>query len=194
MLALLLLLACEDADEPRPEPPPSPCDAPFREDAAREERVRALLEGVEETRSLARTSAIFCFGVREISVVTTDAELMIDERPDDPEVAARVAHLLEHVVRGYPMSDEPGGDCDERLETALDREASALALELRTRRALNVTAPRTRFEFEQAYFEHTEPEATEIIDRWLHEHPAGGPGVEGLAIAYRERCEALQRH
>lgn len=193
MLALLVLLACEETPK-APEPAVvNRCDAPFREDAAREERIRGLLEGVEETRTLARTSAIFCFGVREISVVTTDAELMIDERPDDPEVAARVAHLLEHVARGYPMTDEPGGDCDARLETALDKEASALALELRVRRALHVTEPRTRFDFEEDYFELTEAEATELIDRWLHDHPTGGPCVEGLAIAYRERCEALQR-
>jgi hypothetical protein len=199
VLAVLALLFSSACDEPEPAsaPPPaepaeeSACDAPFREDAAREARVRDLLASVAETERLARARATFCFGVRDISVVTTDAELIIDGRPDDREVAARVAHLLHHVVDGYPMTDEPGGDCGERVETALDREASALALELRTRRALDVTDPRTRFDFEESYFSLDEPEATESIDRYLHEHPTGGPGVEGLAIAYRERCEAL---
>lgn len=190
----IALIACDDSDVASESAlPTSACDAGYRQDAVREERLRTLLDSATETVSLARARATFCFGVRDISVVTTDAVLVLDERPSDPEVAARAAHLLLHVVEGYPMTDEPGGRCDERVEIALDREAQALALELRTRRALGVTTPRTRFDFEKTYFELDEPAATRSIDRYLHEHPEGGPGVEALAIAYRERCEALAR-
>ncbi len=173
-----------------PTGPAAPCPPGFLEPLGRSgavlARLRATDEGARWLGELGQTEIRLCFGAVDVPVVSEDRVLMLDARADDVETAARVGHLVAHVVRGMPFPAEvlPDADCDAVVERALAAEAQAYGLELRLRRALGLSEP--RYEFEPA-FHAGGGEAT--ILGYLREHPEGGPNVDGLATAYRERCE-----
>ena len=79
---------------------PERCPAGFASDAERSRRILALIGHTE--------SASLCFGSATDSVVRADGLLMLDVRQQDPALAARVAHLLDHLDKPAPG---PGPDC-----------------------------------------------------------------------------------
>lgn len=115
---------------------------------------------------------------------------MLDSGQEEAAAAARMGHLLVHVAERTAL-DAPGeAGCDAWVDAALASEARAFSLELRLRRLFGAAEP-SGFEFEAAYFD-APPEAREaLVLRYLREHPEGGPGVDGLASGYAERCRAL---
>ncbi len=179
------------------EGPAPPCPAGFFDQLGRAEALRAALGGTEEGRAileaLGPTEVRFCFGVVDVPVVQDERVLLLDRRQDDPELAARTGHLLHHVVRGAPMPDaiEPDADCGALVREALAREARAYALELRLRRALGVRG--ARYEFETPFFAAPAGEGEGVVLEYLLAHPDGGPGLDGLGAAYRQRCEVQRR-
>ncbi len=140
----------------------------------------ALLRGTE--------SVHWCFCDGDSSVVVAQRFLILRRSDPDPAVAARAAHLLDHVVQGPPLRPTARGaglDCEARVDAALGREAEAYALELRIRDALH--AGPSEYEFEVAYRRDADVDA---IATYLRAHPDGAPGLDGLASAYRRVCEA----
>lgn len=174
--------------------PAPPCPAGFVDQQARGERLLGLLATVDEGRALVDAlfgrEVRFCFGSIDVPMVAGERVLLFDARAGDAEAAARAGHLLHHVVHGAPLPREIARDaaCDALVRDALRREATAYALELRLRRALGVT--QARYEFEAAYFAAADARAGErAIEAYLVAHPDGGPGIDALGAAYRERCE-----
>ncbi len=173
---------------------PSTCPKGARQDEPRRQRLLSmLLAAGEESRRLAlrgRDKVRFCFMERKHSVVTTEGKLLLDPRWQDGELAARVGHLLFHVVEGLPYRDR-GTDsrtCQARVAEALRREAQSLALELRLRKALQVGKPTVAFEFTAEVRSAPEGERTEVIYAYLQAHPHGGPGIDALGAGYLARC------
>jgi len=174
--------------------PGSPaCPPGARHDEPRRQRLLALLLGAgEEARSLAvrgRDKVRFCFVERDHSAITTDGRLLLDPRQPDHELAARVGHLLHHAVQGSPYRDDGSRDCRARVDEALRREAQALALELRLRRALGVERPLLAAEIHRQFRSAPEAERPGIIFAYLQAHPHGGPGIDALGAGYLARCQ-----
>ena len=113
----------------------------------------------------------------------------MDARLGDGEAAARLGHLLLHLIDGEPLDLAGTGTCSEKVARALDAEATALATELRLRRALGVDAPVVRFEMESAFWAAPEAERTTLVRGYFDTHPDGAPGVRPLARLYTSRCE-----
>jgi len=177
--------------------PAPPCPFGFVEGvgerARLEERLRATDEGAALLDALA-VNVRYCLGEIDHPVVQDGRVLVLDRRAERPARAARVAHLLHHVVHGLPMPDPlpPAPDCDALVARALDREAEAYALEATLRAAFE--APPTRYEFEPAVRAASDrTERVAIVRRYLAEHPDGAPGIDPLGAAYRQRCEAASR-
>jgi hypothetical protein len=98
-----------------------------------------MLTETEAAGLLQDTESVhWCFCDGDSSVVVAQRFLILRRRDPDPAVAARAAHLLDHVVQGPPLRPAPnkaeGQDCEARVDAALGREAQAYALELRIRR------------------------------------------------------------
>lgn len=174
-----------------PTGPAGPCPHGLVESLGRAARVVAALratdEGARWLRRLGQTEVRLCFGAVDVPVVTEDRALLLDARTDDAECAARVGHLVAHVVEGMPMPAriEADADCPALVDRALVAEAEAYAVELRLRRALGLTEP--RYEFEADF--HASPQQGEAtILAYLRAHPEGGPGLDGLGAAYAQRC------
>ena len=171
------------------------CPEAFALDEARAARVLDTLAASPSSRSLAaRASELeptLCFGPADISLVRTDRVLLVDRRLPDDEAAARVAHLLLHLVDGPPLRvPRSVRDCDAAVARAMDAEAVALARELDVRRELGVTRPVIRYEPEDAFRRAPAPERATLVREWLRAHPLGGEGVDALRPAYDARCRA----
>ncbi len=151
-----------------------------------EPRAQALRERLTGTEAESYVDAPhqICFSVRDSAVVTSDGAVMLPRDGDETALAARLGHLLEHVVRG---TLRPGTDCDVLVHEALQREASAYALEIRLRDRFGLGAA-DFVDLETAYRREGE---TGILN-WLIEHPEGGVGVDALGRSYQDRCEAGQ--
>lgn len=175
-----------------PTGPAGPCPSGFLEPLGRGaqviERLRATDEGARWLRELGDTEVRLCFGTIDVPVVSEDRALLLDARADDAETAARAGHLIAHVVRGmpFPARVSADADCAAVVDGALAAEAQAYAVELRLRRALGVAGG--RYEFEQAFWAAGDAGEAQIL-RYLREHPDGGPGLDGLGTAYRQRCD-----
>lgn len=193
-IVLLALTGCARKAEP------ASCPAGFAADEARarrtEERLRATSEGARLLERARGRETLVCFGPTDVSAITTTGMILLDARPGEAEIAARLGHLLLHAVDGLPMAEpikaSDARDCYARVREALALEARAFALELRLRRELGVGAgeePRTvPYEFEEPFWQ-AEPEAREpLVLRYLEEHPHGGPGVDAIAAGYASRC------
>lgn len=195
-VSALAVVACAAAAFAACESRGDECPPGTRRDDSRARAVSALLATTREGQGLlardARRDRPICFAAIDETVARDDGVIVLDDRASDRESAARLGHLLHHVIEGPPLDDRAGTtDCDARVETALAREATAYALELSLRRSLAVAAPRARYPFEPAPGEPLPP--AESIASWLASHPDGGSGVPPLARAYRERCEAASR-
>lgn len=185
------LLASEGGEPAHGSAPAPPCPAGFLDQIGRGDRLRRLLGSTEEGRALLErvraTEVRICFGPIDVPVVTDDRVLLLDSRGDDAELAARTGHLLAHVADGapFPAAIPADADCEHVVRDALAREAAAYALEIRLRRELGVAG--RRYAFEDAYV------ATDAGERailaYLVAHPEGGPGLDPLGSAYRQRCE-----
>lgn len=152
-------------------------------DEPRAEQLRARLRGTEAASYLDAPHHI-CFSVRGPAVVVNaSAVVLLPRDGDDAALAARLGHLLEHVVRGT-LRDDPNASCDDLVGEALEREASAYALELRLRDRFEL-GPADFVDLEAAYRAEGE---RGILD-WLVAHPEGGAGIDALARSYLERCE-----
>jgi hypothetical protein len=172
----------------------APCPERFVDHPGREHTIRGLLGSTDEGRRILReTESIavrFCFGEIRVPVVMTEGNvLMLDASDGDASLAARAGHLLDHVAHGSPFPErlERGADCDQVVRRALHAEARAYALELRLRRALGPLE--VRYEFERDFFSRGE----RAIYDYFVSHPNGGPAVDPLASAYRQRCETESR-
>ncbi len=131
---------------------------------------------------------LVCFGQVDLSVVTTEGIVLFDKTLDDDEGAARLGHLLAHIVDGMPMANPRDADCEAQVNDALHLEAKTLSLELRLRRDLHVRAKRQVYEFEDRYWATEEPIREQFLWDYLRDHPDGGPGLDALANGYAKRC------
>lgn len=175
-----------------------PCPTGTREDAAREGRVRALLETLPDGAALSRRvpSARLCFGAQAVPATTPDRRLLLDAAAGDAESAARVRHLLAHhaapfaPVRGF----DPARPCAPQLSAALDAEARALVREVADRARLSVSAPRLPFAFSAEVLRAPDDAArVRLVRAFLDAHPAGGGGVDAVALGYAAACARAGR-
>jgi len=169
------------------------CPEGFAADAGRGEALVEKLEdapgGGQIVRAARETRAFsVCFGRIGVSAVTTEGAVLMDEALGREEGAARLGHLLQHVARGSPLVLPKEGSCEEATARALEKEAEALSLELMLRRALGVSAPRVRYEFEANYWSTNEKERVPLVLEYLRAHPDGAPGIDALGSAYARRC------
>lgn len=173
LLALAALLGCGDdgsATAAVAASPAEPIDCPegLAPDAARAQRVydhlRSVPEGTDTLAALDGIEPPICFGEADPSVVTSGGVLWLDGRMDEPEAAARVAHLLHHLA-AMPDLDHPGSleACEGLVAEAMRVEQRSVELEEHLRRELGVADPITE------------------------------PRTEGLEEAYRRRCEQAAR-
>lgn len=171
--------------------PAAPCPPGFVEQLGRGDALRARLRSTAEGSALldvlGDTEVRFCFGEIEVSSIAEGRALVLDRDMDEAELAARVGHLLDHVVHGSPFPSEldHDADCDRVVHDAMVAEARAYAIEVRLRRALDV--PGVRFEFEAEAARARDPEA--VVLAYLLAHPDGGPGLDALAAGYYQRCQ-----
>jgi hypothetical protein len=196
MLAAIFCLSCRATD------PPRSCPARFAEDGARRalllDRLRAAPEGESLLARLPRlprlpaTPPRICFGSTAVSTITNDGVVLLDRELGEREAAARLGHLLAHAVEGMPMAHPRARDCDAQVDEALVQEASALALELRLRRALGVTEPRLAYAFEDDFWRAPVAGREPLLLDYLRAHPDGAPGLDGLLSGYRRRCLATR--
>ncbi len=174
-----------------PRGPAAPCPAGFINQVGRADAIRARLRTRDEGRALlealGETEVRFCFGHTDVPALAEGRVLVLDADWDGPSQAARVGHLLDHVVHGSPFPDTVGAgtDCERVVRDALTTEARAYALELRLRRALGVEE--IRYPFEADANQSDNPLA--LVERYLVTHPDGGPGLDALGTGYRLRCE-----
>lgn len=189
--ALLVGASAGCATPPEAERCPAPLQADGRRARALLERLRSRPEGDPIVARLRGRSPTICFGDPPFSAVTTDGVILMQSRLTEREAAARLGHLLVHVIEGLPMERPGPGSCEQQVDEALGAEARALAVEIRLRRALDVGPdPALRYEFEAPFWQAA-PDAREpVILHYLREHPDGGPGVDALASAYRQRCRS----
>lgn len=188
---VIAALAASDGEGAVARGPAPPCPYEFVEHLGRSDRLRRVLGSAAEGRALldalGPTEVRFCFGSIEVPVLSDDRVLLLDANAEEAEAAARAGHLLHHAVHGspFPPSVAAGASCDDVVRGALAAEARAYALEVRLRRALGVTGH--RYAFEAAYVANEAGERA-ILD-YLVAHPEGGPGLDPLGAAYRQRCE-----
>jgi len=176
--------------------PAPPCPAGFVEAVGERARVEERLRSTDEGAALLDALPVnvrYCLGEIDNPVVSDGRLLVLDERVERPERAARVGHLLHHVVHGLPLPDPlpEHPDCEALVETALDREAEAYALEATLRAAFEV--PPTRYEFEPEVRAAEGDARVAIVRRYLAEHPDGAQNVDPLGTAYRQRCDDASR-
>jgi hypothetical protein len=136
LLTLLLLLGCEKQ---------SACPDGYRSDPPRTSRVADALGRNSEGKPLldaARGRYQVCWGEPSVPVIDAQRRLLLPRGATDAEAAARMGHLLLHVVEGIPLAD----GCGTRA-LAEQQEKKAHALEARLRAALGASPlPETALE------------------------------------------------
>jgi hypothetical protein len=192
--ALLVFLGACSPIACRSAPARPSCPESFVADEARGEALLETLasvpEGARLREEVRRKKASFtvCFGRIDVSALTTAGAALLDETLPPKEAAARLGHLLVHAVRGSPLAAPGDGGCDEATTRALAAEADALSIELDLRRALGVTRPYIRYEFEGDFWRTAEDERAALVLAYLRAHPKGAPGIDALAAGYERRC------
>lgn len=184
--------SAEDERAASPSGPAAPCPYGFVDQPARGagliHGLRTTDDGARLVTALGAREVRYCFGETDHGLVTEERVLLLSRDAPELENAARVAHLLHHVVEGspYPSSVPRGADCDAIVERAIEREAAAYAIEVRVRRALGEERP--RYEFERAFFAAPEADRERVVADYLRAHPDGAPNLDGLVAGYRARC------
>ena len=188
-LALLGLIGCGA-------PAPS-CPSGTHAEAARASAIEHRLASVAEGRALidaarARVSSV-CFGApQSASVITTDRVILLADGLEEGEAAARLGHLLVHARDGLPTDEVHAGmnadACETAVGRALDLEARAYVVEVSLQTALGARPTMLAFEFGDAMRAAGPDARFEIARTYLRDHPDGGPGIDGLASAYRAIC------
>lgn len=172
--------------------PAPPCPGGFVDRTAQApgmlDRLRAI--GLGDTVDGANPDSLrFCYGAIDNPVVSDERVLLLSDAMAEPELLARVGHLLHHIAEGSPFPDAVAADadCDAVVATALAREARAYAAEVHARHQLGVRTSRYDFEPDARA---ADPEArVALIERYLVEHADGGRNLDPLGAAYRQRCE-----
>ena len=187
---LLLLLAGCGAPPPAP-----PCPAGAHRDDPRAARIRARLASVPSGAALAADADglvhAICFAPGGSASVVDDAHVVILATDlEEGEAAARLGHLLFHLRSGMPDAELTGPDCDLAVERALAREAVAYVREVALQAELGAQPHVLTFDFTAAVLAASPDAREQIVLDYLRSHPAGAPGVDGLAAGYRARCEA----
>lgn len=164
---------------------------------ANENRARRLWDRLDDAPEgaavIARASSLplVCFGQVDLSMVTTEGIVLFDNTLDDDEGAARLGHLLAHIVDGMPMGKPSDADCETQVNDALRLEAKSMSLELRLQRDLRVRAKRQAYEFEAGYWAAEESNREKFLWDYLRAHPNGAPGLDALANGYAKRCREV---
>jgi hypothetical protein len=121
-------MACPPGQEPQP---------------ARAERLRALLAatgaGTALVSATPRGLALICFGAGAPPQLGPDGVVTLDASAPDPDLAARLGHLLHHLGDPPWVPGEPA-PCALRVERALAAERRADAVEAALRSALGLPA------------------------------------------------------
>jgi hypothetical protein len=187
-LALALVLAACGT----PASAPSACPTGTHADATHASAIEARLGSIAAGRALldvtrAEVPAI-CFGdAASTSVITRARVVLLADGLEEGEAAARLGHLLVHVRDGLPI-DQLHPPCDAAVEHAMALEARAYVEELALQDGLAAHPTTLAFEFADAVRDAA-PDAREgIVRTYLHAHPDGAPGIDGLESAYRELC------
>ena len=172
------------------------CPAGTRADGPRAAAIEARLGTVSEGRALLASRdrvAAICFGdPASSSVITADRLVLLAGALEEGEAAARLGHLLVHAREGLPIDEVHAGldeaACDAAVERALMLEARAYVVEVALQDALGARPTTLAFEFAARLRATSEGEREGIVTAYLRAHPRGGPGIDGLADAYRARC------
>jgi hypothetical protein len=114
--------------------------------------------------------------------------MLLDDEAGDAETAARLGHLMVHLVEGFPPIT-PRSACEAWIARVVEAEVRAHVLELELRRELGVTDPRRSFPFERDYYRAAPNRRAAVVRDYFVAHPEGGPGVPGFISIYRARCE-----
>lgn len=157
MIGLLLLLGCQ-----------RDCPPGFSQDA---ERARSI-EAMAQVKAPG-----MCFGPASRSNLGDDGGLRMSDLESEPDAAARLLHLMQHMEQAAPS---PGPDC---LARWLELEAAAWVVELQARQRL---ALGLRYPFEADWRGTGD---AKVIHAWLDRNPQGGGGVDALAAGYARSCE-----
>ncbi len=193
VLLALLLVSVLTPPRSAPEGPAPPCPAGFVDrPAIGEAQLRALAAtraGAPLASAAEPLALRFCEGAVERPMISEGRVLLISDAMGGAALTARVGHLLHHAVHGSPYSGVAGADedCDARVARAVDREAEAYAVEVALRAELGLPPDRFAFEAEARAAEGDARVA--VIGRYLRAHPEGGPNLDALGAAYRQRCE-----
>lgn len=143
---------------------------------------RALVDAQRE-----RVSAV-CFGaVGSSSVITRERIVVLAAGLEEGEAAARLGHLLVHVRDGLPI-DELRPPCDAAVDRAMMLEARAYVEEIALQDALGAHPSTLAFEFADALRAAPPEDRASVARTYLHTHPDGAPGIDGLESAYRALC------
>ncbi len=187
-LVVLALIGCGPASVP--------CPSGTHADATRASAIEARLETTEEGRALmsARSGvSAVCFGdATRASVITSTRVIVLANGLEEGEAAARLGHLLVHARDGLPNEVLGAGQgdatCDAAVEHALRLEAHAYVVEVALQDALDAHPTMLAFEFAPEMRAAPPNERESIALAYLHAHPLGGPGIDGLESGYRALC------
>ena len=186
-LLALLLIGCGAT--------PPACPDGTRPDTARASAIEARLSTVSEGRALIESAHVsICFVTSgSSSVITTDRVVLLASELEEGEAAARLGHLLVHARDGLPIDLIQSGldhdACEAAVDRALTLEARAYVTEIALQDALGAHPTTLAFAFAADVRAAPEPERESIAHAYLVAHPDGGPGLDGLAAAYRARCD-----
>lgn len=182
--------ACSTPSSPR-------CPPGTAEDAAHAAALERRLGTVTEGAALldgARTGiARICFGEQtSSSVITRDRVVILARGLEESEAAARLGHLLVHARDGLPIDAVHGGvdegTCEAEVGEALALEARAYVTEIALQDALGAQPRLLAFEFAADVRAAPASSRERVVLAYLRAHPRGGPGIDGLADAYRLQC------
>lgn len=169
------------------------CPPGSRSDPARAERLEALLSETVEGQAVLDASGVrantVCFADNARGVLGPNAFVVLPSRAQAKDNAARLGHLLLHLVEGPPTIDQGAAEgCEARVDLALRAEARGHALELRLRRELDVIDRLVAYPFEARLRAASAAEQERVILEWFRDHPAGSPAVPGFAEIFTEQC------
>jgi hypothetical protein len=137
----------------------TPCGPGTRSDPSRQARIVALLRPHPESASLLATERVsICFGAGLPRGVLSGDVALLDEHSRDPELAARLSHLLVH------HRDKLGDGCAAGLEAARASESQAARLEQQLLLRFGLAPSPLRDESAQDYAQRCRANASRVGD------------------------------